>query len=255
MATKEERIGSLASRLKEPKRRLTFPEAQLRKELISYTQDTSILTSFALPLILLPVITMLMSKVFGAMSTDTMGDILVNCVMLLLILLISLNTVSALNNVFSQEGKAYSLSRSFPVKEGYLLGSKLFIPTILTIISCTVSGIVFGQIKRLETMNTFYFCLGIIFFSVGQLFFASGMDIQGQRDNFDNDKKKRQNSLIATVVSFVVSFAIAVLYFLFLRERIDFISEMKVAGFGLLYCVFNVGVFFKKAKYIYRKGN
>lgn len=233
---------------------LAYPLSQLQKDFSIFSQNSSLFTSFVLPLIIEPLLVMLMSKIFGAMSTDTMGDILVNVVSLLLILLCLLNSNSALGTLYSDEGRAYSLSRSFPANEVELLGSKLFIPSILIVLSTIASVTIFGEVKGLDSYSIFFLFFAVLFFALGHMLFAIGLDIQGEKDNFDNDKQKRQNSLLVTVTAFIISFAMAVLYFLFLRESKDFIPELKISFFGALYFGFNVSLFLKKTKYIYREG-
>ncbi|MCI2069423.1 MAG: hypothetical protein LKJ88_07670 [Bacilli bacterium] len=253
MATSDSNLGSDYNPQAKGKY-LAYPLSQLQKDISIFAQNNSLFTSFVLPLILEPLLVMLMSKIFGAMSTDAMGDILVNVVSLLLILLCLLNSNSALGTLFSDEGRAYSLSRSFPAKETDLLGSKLFVPAVLITFSTIASVTIFGEVKGLDPYAIFFLFFTVLFFALGHMLFSIGLDIQGEKDNFDNDKQKRQNSLLVTVTAFIIAFAMAILYFLFLRESKDFIPELKISIFASLYFCFNVSLFLKKAKYIYREG-
>jgi hypothetical protein len=253
LATKNENLlKETSARKKEPY--LSYPRAQIRKELLLFGQNTGFFSSFFLPLIILPVLILLLSKIFGAMSTDSLGDILVNCVMLLLILLTLLSSVSGLASLYSEEGKAYVLARTFPVEEVYLLGSKLLFPAILILASGLATVLIFGLIQGLSALSVLFLFFTVSLFGLGHLFFTAGLDIEGEKTDFGNEEKEHFRSLLVTVSSFVLSFVMAALYFLFLRENADPIPEMKTCVFSMIYFTFHLVLFRRKAKYLYREG-
>jgi hypothetical protein len=233
---------------------VSYPLSQIKKEVFTDYRDNKIISSYFIPLLFLPVFIMLISKIFGAMSTDPFGNMLVNSVVLLLILLCSLNANSALGHIYSDEGKAYAFSRSYPVREVFFIGSKLLIPSFCVMISCLASVILFGTVKGLDSQSVIYMGLAVVLFSVGHILYTAGLDIEGSRNTYESEKSERLNAFKVTFSAFVISSFIALLYFLFQRERVDFICELKVSIFGALYFAFNLALFIEKAKYIYRRG-
>ena len=146
--------------------------AQARKELLLYFKDSDMIAYTGL-FFYLPLLLALISKIFMAMDLNKRGLSYVQVAILLITLLITLSSNSNIAKIYSKEGGAFKLGRTYPVKNGLLITSKLFLPSLLGAVSIISLLFYFFSndpliwIKSIQMTASFKLALfGLLFFAL-----------------------------------------------------------------------------------------
>jgi hypothetical protein len=235
--------------------------AQVEKEALLFFKNPDIFSGFFGTFVFMPIYITLIGKMFGAMATNIRGDMMVMAIICLLILVISLMSNLTIAGIYSAEGDAFSLARSYPRSESFMLSSKLFAPAALGLASIIVSIILFSNVRAVEPVVSACLALGIIGFYLGHLLYAASLDFTSHQDhfadhNFASDAEKR-----VLVMGVVVSLLAAVFYYYFMQDFTVWFglsrpatATIKLAILGAIYLVLNLVLYFKKIKLIYQQG-
>ncbi|OPZ36053.1 MAG: hypothetical protein BWY98_00544 [Tenericutes bacterium ADurb.BinA155] len=235
--------------------------AQVQKEAILFFKNPDIFSGFFGTFVFMPIYITLIGKMFGAMATNVRGDMMVMAIICLLILMISLMSNLTIAGIYSAEGDAFSLSRSYPRSESFMLSSKLFAPAALGLISIIVSIILFSNVRTVEPFVSAFLALGIIGFYLGHLLYAASLDFTSHQDhfadrNFASDSEKR-----VMIFGVVVSLLAALFYYYFLQDFTGWFglsrqatATLKFAIMAAIYLILNVVLYVKKIKLIYQQG-
>lgn len=255
-----ESVGSLhnAAIKKRP-----YWSSQLRKETTLFLKNPETFVSLFGTFVFLPIAMALINKIFGAMDTTVLGNMYISSVNLLLILLVALTSNESAAHLYSEEGTAFALNHIYPHRPYYLLLSKLILPALLGVTSILVSGIYYGQINafKVDSDNlpwvsgnmVTYFVIAISAFYLGHLLFAAGLDFCATKSGFMSQTSATENQRNVLISAFALSLALAFLFFLFLKDGLES-AYLKIMIVGLVYFALNILLFYRKAKYLYEKG-
>lgn len=255
-----ESVGSLHVRLLKKR---PYWLSQLDKEITLFLKNPDTFASLFGTFVFLPIAMALINKIFGAMDTTVLGNMYISSVNLLLILLVVLTSNESIAHLYSEEGNAFALNHIYPRSSYYLLISKLILPALFGVISIIVSGVYYGQINafKLDSNNqpwvnssmVAYFIIAICAFYLGHLLFAAGLDFCATKSGFISQNSATENQRNVVVSAFALSLALAFLFYLFLNDGLEG-AYLKIMIVGLIYFALNVLLFYRKAKYLYGKG-
>ncbi|MCI1245244.1 MAG: hypothetical protein LKG11_04815 [Bacilli bacterium] len=240
--------------------------AQMAKETVLVAKNPSSLMSTFGIFVFLPILIALMNKIFGAMSTNTRGNLLISCANVLIIMLVSLNTNSGVATAYSEEGRAFSLDRVYPRHQGAILTSKLVIPALIGAVSIIVSCLAYGDINVGKTdiygnvWTEFAYipllAIGLIAFYFGHMLFAAGLDFTASGRNFAAKTGESKNERIVFATSFVLSvFEVLIFYMMLQDSSSRFAAYLKLMLIGIGFLALNVVLYLKKIKYVYKEGD
>lgn len=231
---------------------------QLKKEILLFGEEGSTILSFLGSFVLLPLIIMLINKIFGGMNTNSLGNILVQIVNLLVMMLIALNANTAIASAFSKEGNAFFMDRTYPKRSYYLLLSKMICPMVIGTISLLLSGYIYYNFYGASHNMTYAYGLllsiGVIFFYIGHMLYSAGLDFTNLSSNFINDGSTPKSVKSSTLLGFVLAILMVVLFYFFLTEETIW-AYAKVILFGFIYLGVNIVLFIYKAKLLFKEGN
>ena len=234
--------------------------SQLKKEFLLYVKDSEIAPSYTTIFIALPLLLALVSKIFMAMDLNKRGLSLVQVATLLITMLIVLSANGSIARMYSQEGGAFKLARTYPVKDSILLASKLIIPGTLGSISIIVSFGIIASLKTNLIAEILLLGAGILLIYLGHLLYSASLDFTNPRNPFGEVSFLSSNENRSIILSFVLSFLLTILFYYFTQDPIVWIgnvqitSSFKVCLIGLLYFVVNIVTYNKKVRYVYAKG-
>lgn len=244
----------------ENKNVLSPNKSQLHKEFLLFVKDEAITPNYVGVFLALPLILSLVSKIFGAMDVNSRGEGMVQVASLLILLLIALSANGLIARIYSEEGAAFKLNRTYPLKDSSIIGSKLIIPSIIGIISILASVLSMAFIRRSTMESTLYMGFGAMFIYVGHLLFSAGVDFSNPKDSFGETSFLSNNENRSVILAFVTSILIAILYYYYLQDSILWLHDVATsAGFkvlllGILYFLVNTVLYLRKIKYVYKQG-
>ena len=240
-----------------------FMKAQLIKESALFLNDPNTgMSLFAID-VGLPIFLTLLDKIFGAMNTTVVGNIIISVVNLLILMLVLLNSNLVVARIYSSEGKAFLLNRSYPHSAFFLLASKLALPLLMGFISIVVSVVMYGSVTGAKLAPDgsiwvtpameIYLAIGLFAFYAGHMMFAAGLDFTSLKSNHSAETFATPQERNVVLSAFLLAFLSAVLFYFFLRDDVSS-SYPKFMALGLVYLAFNLWLFLAKIAYLYREG-
>ena len=217
--------------------------SQMKKEFLLYIKDSEIAPSYTGIFVAFPLLLALVSKIFMAMDLNKRGLSLVQVATLLISLLIVLSANGVIAKMYSQEGGAFKLARTYPIKDSSLLISKLIIPATLGTVSLIVSFSIIASLKSNLIIENLLLGLGILLIYWGHLLYSASLDFTNPRNPFGDVSFLSSNENRSIILAFVLSFLLALLFYYFTQDPIVWIgnvqttSSFKVSLIGLLYFI------------------
>lgn len=233
--------------------KLPYWLSQIKKETKLLLKNLLLLSSILFSFVLMPLIITFINKIFGAMKLSITGEMYSQIVNLLIILLISLSSNTAIARAYSIEGEAFVLDRTYPRKSYYMLFSKLIFPLIVGSLSIIISGILFANLRHIDSTSLILFIVGTLSLYIGHMLYSAQLDFCNVNSTFVNDnfenKSTKASSFLAIIIPLIVSF----LFFYYIKDG-NFSGYLKYMILGVLFLVFFVFIFIQKIRLIYQEG-
>ncbi len=234
--------------------------SQIKKEFLLFAKDSELAPSYTGMFVFLPVLLVLISKIFMAMDLNSRGLSLVQVAMLLITLLIVLTMNGIVAKMYSQEGGAFKVARTYPVKNGFLLTSKLFIPALLGSVSIVVSFAIIANLRQELFYENLLLGGGILCIYIGHLLYSAALDFTNPKTSFGDVSFLSNNENRSLIMAFILSALVTYLFYLFTQDSsiwivsIQMTSSFKVLLVGILYLVVSIVSYIRKIRYVYAKG-
>lgn len=233
--------------------------SQIKKELLLIENDNSVIIQSLGAFIFLPLLILLINKIFGGMNVNGFGNTLVMMSNIAIILLIALNANSIISTAYSTEGSTFALNRSYPKKSYYLLFSKVIIPMTIGLISLFISCIIiyflYGKDSNFPVSinNIFILFFALSFIYIGHMLYSAGLDFTNIKSNFINDGTTPKQFKTSTLLAFIIPFVLMGLFYLYIGDGNS--AYLKIMIIGIIYFVLNVVLFIFKAKLLFKEGD
>ncbi len=234
--------------------------SQIKKEILLYVKDTEIAPAYTGMFVFLPLLLALICKVFMAMDLNSRGLSLVQVAMLLITLLIVLSLNGMVARMYSQEGGAFKVARTYPVKNGLLISSKLFIPALLGVVSIIVSYLIIANLREELFAENLLLGAGILCVYLGHLLYSASLDFTNPKASFGDVSFLSNNENRSIIMAFIISALLGYLFYLFTQDSaiwinsVQMTSSFKLLLIGVLYLAFNIVSYIRKIRYVYAKG-
>ena len=223
--------------------------------LLNFRSPEKIFANFGL-LIGLPILIFFLNKMYAAMNTRDLGDSLVVCFNILIILLVALSSNSYAASVFSRDGRSSYLIKVQPSDYKPLITAKLLFNTIFMVLSLTATLVVLIYTTKFGVVKSLLIYLIVLFIYFAHLFYSAEFDIMnpqtelystiGQNDNNPNETK-------STMLAFLISFILfGVMLFLLIEEN-TLVPFIKVAAVLFILMIFRIYMFYKKVTLYYKE--
>ena len=222
-------------------------------------RDFDISGSYIAIYIIVPILLLLMDRVYASISKSNLGDGISIAANLLLTILPLLASNSTIATLYSKEGRTAYLTKSNPVNPFIPLTSKLLFNLVFSIPSIIACSIIFANFSSLGVLIAALFSVSVLLIQYAHIFYSAAQDIMNPQNevyatsgsDFNNPNESR-----ATIVAFVASFVITLIFYFMLDESMRltdgylsaFIRLFIVAAFlfaGFLY------LFIQKIKAFY----
>ena len=179
--------------------------------------------AYVVTYVLIPVLILLLCKVFDAINTSMKGDMLTIMFNVLLILLPLLASNAPISSAYSREGHAGYIKKTKPIRPYTPMISKLLFNLILSIPSIFAAVFIVGKFGKIDTGSVIILGICILLLEYAHIFYSSTLDFTHPRnENYQTEGQaaKNPNENVSTVVAFVMSAVFAFLVFFFFREQV-----------------------------------
>ena len=204
----------------------------------------------------LPILVFFLNKLFAAMNTATVGNYMSVAFNVLIIMLLSLSSNSYAASIFSKDGRSSYLIKVQPSSHEPLLISKLVINTIFMLISYAITYIVLVYSSGINSVQSLYLILACFVIYLAHLCYSAELDIMnpqiemyatiGNNENNPNETK-------STIMAFLISFAVAFMVFVFLKEKDNNGPYLKLLLIGIGFLILRGYLFLTKIKLYYKE--
>lgn len=207
-------------------------------------------------LISIPVLIMLLNKVFAAMSVAQLGEFMIVTFNVLIILLVALNSNVYAASIYSKEGRSSYLIKTQPTNPIWLILAKLMPNTIFVTLSLIITAFVTKNLTPLSTFDVVFLFLGIFFIYITHLFLCAESDIMNPQIEIyatvgNNDSNPNETK--ATAFAFGASFVIALIVMLLLLARENQSVYFKMALVSFFVAIYKIYMFVSKVKLYYKE--
>lgn len=187
--------------------------SRIRKEFIVCLRSDDVIYNFLAVYIAVPLLILLLNRIFAAMDTRLKGQMMVYAFNMLIILLPLMSSNSIVATLFSKEGSAGYMRKTEPTEYVLPLTSKLAFNLISSAASILVSSLIFSIFARTNVWQTGLIFLSLVFMQYGSIFFAATLDLmnpQNAQYSLVGSDINNPNETKATVTAFIASAVYAI---------------------------------------------
>lgn len=206
------------------------------------------LASLSLAFLILPFLALALGKFFHGMDLSARGRYYVEVLMLLVFLLVSLASASALSRSFTEEGMGYLLSRSYPRSSFFFILPKLVCPGLVGTLSLVLATALYALFYGLDPASASLLGLSLVLFYLGTCLSALAFDFVHPSSTFLQDGSSLPGERATTVLAFLVSAAVSALFYLYRNEGV-LPSYAKLLVLAALYGGASAFLFYLKGRY------
>ncbi|MBQ8761840.1 MAG: hypothetical protein IJZ26_00780 [Clostridia bacterium] len=228
-------------------------KSMLKKEARVGLRDSEYLVNILSVLIILPIAILLLNKLYSAMSTKLLGQLMIYSFNILIMLLVLLSTNGLYATLLSKEGRAKYLRDAEPLNRATPILTKLIIPFVVGCVSIIISCSIFNSFVHLSAINFTLLLVGIITIYGGHMLWCIEFDaLNAQNEQYatTGNNLRNPNEIKATVSAFILSLVgFLGTLFLFMEDMNS--TFIKFAIIGVAFMVWRLFSFFQKTKYLH----
>ena len=196
--------------------------------------------TYVVTYVLIPVLILLLCKIFDAINTSMRGNMLSVMFIMLLIVLPLLASNTPLSSAYSREGHAGYLKKTKPIAPYTPMISKLLFNLFLSVPSILASMLIVGKFGKLDTGSVVLLAFSVLFLQYGHIFFSSTLDFTKPRnENYQTEGQgaKNPNETTSTVVAFLIAALFAFFVFFFFNEQVKAKAPTFIAASFRLFLI------------------
>ena len=204
----------------------------------------------------IPMLVFLLNKIFLAMNTREMGNYMVLAFNVLIILLVVLNANTYAASVFSRDGRSSYLIKTQPTQYRTLLQAKLLPNMVFIFAALIATFFILLNNTSFGLVNTLLLVLAIAALYLAHLIFCAELDLMNPQNELYaaiGNSERNTNETTATLTAFLLSFLVAGVLFLLMRERYSASVFVKFLVVALALFLWRGYLFFSKIKVYYKE--
>lgn len=227
--------------------------SRLKKEFAVTCRNDDVIYNFLAVYIAVPLMILLLNRIFAAMDTRLKGQMMVYAFNMLIILLPLMTSNSIVATLFSREGAAGYMRKIEPSDYVLPLTMKLVFNLVCSFVSILVSTLVFSAFSRTNVWQTALLFLSLLFMQYGSIFFAAMLDLmnpQNAQYSLTGGDINNPNETKATIMAFIVSTVYALFSYKLFSEHIGS-ACIKLAFVGIAFLAACFMLYYNKIKIYY----
>ncbi len=215
-------------------RYLTF----INKEFLINLRTIDISVNYLLVYIIVPIMILLLNKLYAAMDTKQLGDNLIYAFNVLLICLPMLASNALVATYYSREGRAGYMKKAKPIFAAYPLLAKLFFNMLFSIPAIFATVSIFGSLKSIGATNIIIFGFAILFLHYAHMLWSAMLDImnpQNEQYATTGMEVDNPNENKSSIFAFIIAFVYAVIAYKLLSESVLYHKGLTMGMSKLLF--------------------
>lgn len=218
-------------------KRFTF----INKEWVISFRSLDISLDFFTVYLIVPILILLLNKIFAAMETKTLGDIMTYAFNILLIALPLLASNGIVATMYSREGRAGYIKKTKPIFATFPLFAKLSQNIAFSVPSIFVSVAIFGSFAHIGVLSIILLSFAILFLYVGHMVYSAMLDVmnpQNEQYATTGNDISNPNETLSSITAFVLSGVFALVSYKFFSESLLTVDSTWLASLKLLLIAF-----------------
>ncbi|MCD8209707.1 MAG: hypothetical protein LUC31_02695 [Coprobacillus sp.] len=126
--------------------------------------------------IALPLMIILLNLIYAAMKTRLMGDYLIVCFNILVIVLFTTSSNVWVSSIYSKDANALVMARTFPTNYGQTLFPRLVLPALVTVLTVLPSTFIFTILQGIGGWDILWIILIELCVCLGHLLWSAEID-------------------------------------------------------------------------------
>ncbi|MBO7150824.1 MAG: hypothetical protein J6V82_03645 [Clostridia bacterium] len=231
-----------------------------KKEILLSFRKPEELYNHMVQLIGMPIMILLLNKLYNALDTRAFGNQMTFSFNILLMLLFMLSANVGIASVYSRDGRAAYMPKTQPVPYYPLLLSKLYARLIVSLLSAAAATFAMVYVRSNAGINVglregVLLAIGLFAFSAAHIFWSAEADImnpQSEQYGAMGEHSKNPNETFSTVLALLISVLAAALTLLLFREN-ESLCWVKFCAVGVVLFAFKLFTYLKKIQVYYKE--
>lgn len=229
--------------------------SRIRKEFAVCLRSDDVIYNFLAVYIAVPLLILLLNRIFAAMDTRLKGQMMVYAFNMLIILLPLMSSNSIVATLFSKEGSAGYMRKTEPSDYVLPLTSKLVFNLVASAVSIFASCMIFSVFAKINVWQTVLVFLSLTGMQYGSIFFASTLDLmnpQNAQYSLVGNDINNPNETKTTVMAFISAGIYAIYSYKLFSEGIGsacvklFLIGLAFFGAWLLLYVRKIQIYYSE---------
>lgn len=227
----------------------------IKTETLLNLRDSGKVFTNIILMISMPILIFFLNKMFGAMDTRLLGNVMAVAFNILIILLISLSSNYTAASAFSRDGKSSYLIKVQPSQCQALLLSKLVFNAVFMVVSFIATSAVLATSNILETGSAIILMMACIFIYFAHLCYSAELDVMHQKVELytTTNENTNPNETKSTVVAFLVSFLVFAVMLFLLIENSGTLTYVKLLLVGIVFFILRFYLLVTNIKLYYKE--
>ena len=231
-----------------------FISASIQNAKITFRSSNIIYSVLAVALIT-PISILLQNKIIGAMNTRILGNYMMICFNILIILLMTLSSNVIIASTYSKEGNSGYLNKINPVPYSVVLSGKFILNALICTISIITSTILIDVFANIGVMQTILLTISLLAIYYAHLLWSAELDIMNPQNRLyqtTGESQKNPNETKSTIIAFILSVAFGYICFFLMSENISVVF-IKLLLLSLLIMIIRLYLFLTRVKLYYKE--
>lgn len=229
--------------------------AVVKKEFIVGMRDNSLIVLSSILMVVLPIVIMLLNKIYSAMNTRFVGQQMATCFTFLIILLIMLSTNISVASVYSRDGFSAYLNKIQPTSYTPILLGKLVLNLLIGLVGTVITVITYSTFTNFNLLTCVFFAVSVYGIYVAHLFWSAELDIMNpQTEQYAtfNEQSNNSNENKSAILLFIISFIFFVIMLMLTKENVN-VAWIKAGVISLVLAISKITSFIMKITAFYKE--
>ena len=229
--------------------------SHLKKEFISTMRSSSKLYNLLLVLVGMPILMLLLNKLYSAMDVRSTGRYMIIAFNVLMIALISMSSSVPYAHIYSEEGASNYLHRVSPSPYIKGLFAKLVLPMIVNFVAIVTSVIIFRSYVYLAIPQVIVLVVLLYTVYLSHLLWSAEMDImnpQYRQYQTTGEHSNNPNDIRSLIYCMLLSALFALLTYFFVSESLNN-AFYKICVFAIMFFALRLWLYINKIKVYFRE--
>lgn len=208
----------------------------LRYELIRIVRNEKYIAASLICVVLMPLFTLVVNKIYGSFDTRAFGDALVYFFNFFFIFLVAASHNISSSFIYSKDGPSWTVNKTMPINPRVSLLFRLVYNFVISLLIIIPSSILFFNRYKSDAYSIVYFILALVAFATFHSIASASFD-------YSHSKNKDKADIGSEIISSHETFSLAFAFLIALGFMLFFVIFALTGTRGLDFRMFLVSIF------------